>query len=157
MLIVMDNLNAAKPDESAAIFAASGLVPPPSDTPPPPPAARGGAGFLPGGGTGGRGATPGGRGAGGMGMGRTTFTEMMFTDLIPMIERTYRVAPGRENRAMAGLSMGGGQTFTTGLQNLDRFAYLGGFSGSCGGRGATSIRRRRAAERSPMRQRSTRR
>ena len=137
MIIVMDNLNAAKPGESAAIFAARGLVPPPSDTLPPPPAARGGAGFLPGGGTGGRGATPGGRGAGGMGMGRTTFTEMMFTDLIPMIERTYRVAPGRENRAMAGLSMGGGQTFTTGLQNLDRFAYLGGFSGSCGGRGAT--------------------
>jgi enterochelin esterase family protein len=37
---------------------------------------------------------------------------------------------------MAGLSMGGMQTFTTGLNNLDRFAYLGGFSGSCGGRGA---------------------
>ena len=37
---------------------------------------------------------------------------------------------------MAGLSMGGGQTFTTGLGNLDKFAYLGGFSGSCGGRGA---------------------
>lgn len=135
MIIVMDNLNAAKPGESAAIFAARGLVPPPSDTPPPPPAARGGAGFLPGGRMAGRGTMPGGRG--GMGMGRTTFTEMMFTDLVPMIERTYRVAPGRENRAMAGLSMGGGQTFTTGLQNLDRFAYLGGFSGSCGGRGAT--------------------
>jgi enterochelin esterase family protein len=38
---------------------------------------------------------------------------------------------------MAGLSMGGGQTFTTGLNNLDKFAYLGGFSGSCGGRGQT--------------------
>jgi enterochelin esterase family protein len=61
---------------------------------------------------------------------------MMFTDLIPMVERTYRALPGRENRAMAGLSMGGMQTFTTGLNNLDRFAYLGGFSGSCGGRGA---------------------
>jgi hypothetical protein len=31
--------------------------------------------------------------------------------------------------------MGGGQTFTTALSNLDKFAYLGGFSGSCGGRG----------------------
>jgi enterochelin esterase family protein len=134
MIVVMDNLNAAKPGESAAIFAGRGLVPAPSDTPPPPPGARGGAGFLPGGGAGGRGTPPGGRG--GMGMGRTTFTEMMFADLIPMIERTYRVAPGRENRAMAGLSMGGGQTFTTALQNLDKFAYLGGFSGSCGGRGA---------------------
>ena len=31
----------------------------------------------------------------------------MLTDLVPMIERTYRVLPGRENRAMAGLPMGG--------------------------------------------------
>jgi len=60
---------------------------------------------------------------------------MMFTDLVPMIERTYRVAPGRESRAMAGLSMGGMQTFGTALANLDKFAYLGGFSGSSGGRG----------------------
>src|ERR1035437_6822997 len=69
-------------------------------------------------------------------MGRTTFTEMMFTDLIPMVERTYRALPGRESRAMAGLSMGGGQTCTTALNNLDKFAYLGGFSGSFVGRGA---------------------
>jgi len=59
----------------------------------------------------------------------------LFTDLVPMIERTYRVAPGRENRAMAGLSMGGMQSFMTVLGNLDKFAYLGGFSGSSGGRG----------------------
>ena len=63
------------------------------------------------------------------------FTEMMFTDLVPMVERTYRVAPGRENRAMAGLSMGGMQSFMTVLGNMDKFAYLGGFSGSSGGRG----------------------
>ena len=60
---------------------------------------------------------------------------MMLTDLIPMIEKTYRVLPGRENRAMAGLSMGGMQTFLTTLANLDKFAYIGGFSGSSGGRG----------------------
>ena len=64
-----------------------------------------------------------------------TFTEMMFTDLIPMIEQTYRVLPGRENRAMAGLSMGGMQSFQTVLGNLDKFAYLGGFSGNSGSRG----------------------
>ena len=52
-----------------------------------------------------------------------------------MVERTFRVAPGRENRAMAGLSMGGAQTFGTALANLDKFAYIGGFSGSSGGRG----------------------
>ena len=64
-----------------------------------------------------------------------TFTEMMLTDLIPMVERTYRVLPGRENRAMAGLSMGGMQSFRPCSRNLDKFAYLGGFSGSSGGRG----------------------
>jgi enterochelin esterase family protein len=60
---------------------------------------------------------------------------MMLTDLIPMVERSFRAAQGRENRAMAGLSMGGAQTFGTALANLDKFAYIGGFSGSSGGRG----------------------
>ena len=137
MLIVMDNLNAVKPGESGAIFAARGLVPAPGAAP----AGRGGTGaqgqaLLPGGAPNGqpsRGGVPTGRGGGGLA--RPTFTEMMLTDLIPTIERTYRALPGRENRAMAGLSMGGAQTFTTALNNLDKFAYLGGFSGSCGGRG----------------------
>jgi enterochelin esterase family protein len=131
MIVVMDNLNAVKPGESATLFAARGLVPPPSDTPPaspsrgtPPPAA------------GGRGAGPGAAGRGPVGpLGRPTYTEMMFTDLVPMIERTYRIRPGKENRAMAGLSMGGAQTFATTLTNLDKFAYIGGFSGNCGGFG----------------------
>jgi enterochelin esterase family protein len=57
-----------------------------------------------------------------------------------MVERTYRVAPGRENRAMAGLSMGGFQTFTTTLAHLDQFAYIGGFSGSTGGRGNVDLK-----------------
>ena len=52
-----------------------------------------------------------------------------------MIEKTYRVLPGGENRAMAGLSMGGMQTFLTALPNLDKFSYIGGFSGSTGGFG----------------------
>jgi enterochelin esterase family protein len=57
-----------------------------------------------------------------------TFTELMLTELIPMIESNYRALSGRENRAMAGLSMGGMQTFLTTLQHLDQFAYIGGFS-----------------------------
>jgi enterochelin esterase-like enzyme len=125
MIIVMDNLNAVKPGESAALFAARGLVPAPGAAP----VIREG--------TGAPGAQP-GRGAGrGGGFNLSAFTDMMFTDLIPAIERTYRVLPGRESRAMAGLSMGGMQTFTTALNNLDKFAYLGGFSGSCGGRGGS--------------------
>ena len=132
MIVVMDNLNAVKPGESATLFAARGLVPPPSDAPPPPPPARG---TPPG--PGGRGAGPGAAGRGGPGgpLGRATYTEMMFADLVPMIERTYRVRPGKENRAMAGLSMGGAQTFATTLTNLDKFAYIAGFSGNCSGFG----------------------
>jgi enterochelin esterase-like enzyme len=57
-----------------------------------------------------------------------TFTELMLTELIPMIESNYRALSGRENRAMAGLSMGGMQTFLTTLPHLDQFAYIGGFS-----------------------------
>ena len=115
MLVVMDNLNAVKPGEDGSVFYARAL--------------RGPAPAKPEPGGGARGAAPGGA------QRSSTFTEMMLTDLIPMIERTYRVAPGRENRAMAGLSMGGGQTFTTTLANLDKFAYIGGFSGGGAGRG----------------------
>jgi enterochelin esterase-like enzyme len=62
-------------------------------------------------------------------MGNSAFTEMMFTDLVPMIEKTYRALPGAANRAMAGLSMGGMQTHNTTMANLDKFAYIGLFSG----------------------------
>jgi enterochelin esterase family protein len=55
-------------------------------------------------------------------------TRELLTDIIPMIDRTYRVAPGRENRAITGLSMGGGQAFTMGLKHLDLFAWVGEFS-----------------------------
>ena len=128
MIIVMDNLNAVKPGDSAALYAGRGMVPDPSDHPAPPPAARGGVG-APGRGTG----APAGRGPGGAGgrgmMGNSAFTEMMLTDLIPMIEKTYRALPGAANRAMAGLSMGGMQTHNTTMANLDKFSYIGLFSG----------------------------
>lgn len=141
MLIVMDNLNAVRPGESAALYAARGTITQAVPQPPPAPGTPGapgapGAPAPPGAaGTAGRAAAAGpGRGAM-RPLASAVFTEMMLTDLIPMIERTFRVAPGRENRAMAGLSMGGMQTFTTALGNLDKFAYIGGFSGSSGGRG----------------------
>ena len=52
----------------------------------------------------------------------------LFDDVMPLMERTYKVLPGRENRAIAGLSMGGGQAFTIGLRNLDKFAWVAEFS-----------------------------
>lgn len=57
------------------------------------------------------------------------FEEMLINEVIPDIDAFYRTIPNRENRAMAGLSMGGMQTFTVGLTNLNTFSYLGIFSG----------------------------
>ncbi len=65
----------------------------------------------------------------------TAFEDVVIKDLIPMIDATYRTIPERESRAMAGLSMGGMQTFQITLKNLDKFAYIGGFSGAGGGFG----------------------
>lgn len=48
--------------------------------------------------------------------------------LIPAVERKYSVQADREHRAIAGLSMGGGQTFNFGLSHLDQFAWIGAFS-----------------------------
>ena len=58
----------------------------------------------------------------------TTFERDLFDDVIPAIESRYSVLSDREHRAMAGLSMGGGQTLNFGLAHLDRFAWLGAFS-----------------------------
>lgn len=65
----------------------------------------------------------------------TALDEVFTKDLIPLIDSTYRTIPNRESRAMAGLSMGGMQTFNIGLNHTDTFAYLGGFSGAGGGFG----------------------
>lgn len=60
------------------------------------------------------------------------FGQLVTADLIPMIDSFYRTLPDREHRAMAGLSMGGGQTLQITLANLDRFAWIGAFSGALG-------------------------
>lgn len=56
------------------------------------------------------------------------FEKDLLNDLIPFIERKYPVIRNRESRAIAGLSMGGGQSLNFGLGNLDKFAWVGGFS-----------------------------
>jgi enterochelin esterase-like enzyme len=57
-----------------------------------------------------------------------TFEKDLLKDLIPFIEKNYSVKADRESRALAGLSMGGGQSLNFGLGNLDTFAWVGGFS-----------------------------
>lgn len=60
--------------------------------------------------------------------GFATFEKDLLVDLIPYIESKYSVLTDREHRAIAGLSMGGGQTLNFGLGNLDKFAWVGAFS-----------------------------
>ncbi|MFO7446572.1 MAG: alpha/beta hydrolase-fold protein [Ignavibacteriaceae bacterium] len=56
------------------------------------------------------------------------FEKDLLNDLIPFIEKEFPVYTDRENRAIAGLSMGGGQSLNFGLGNLEKFAWVGGFS-----------------------------
>lgn len=56
------------------------------------------------------------------------FEDDLLKDLIPFIESNYAVKTQRESRALAGLSMGGGQSLNFGLAHLDTFAWVGGFS-----------------------------
>ncbi len=56
------------------------------------------------------------------------FGDVLINDLIPYIEKTYPASTDRAMRAIAGLSMGGGQTFNFGFANIDKFAYIGPFS-----------------------------
>jgi len=56
------------------------------------------------------------------------FRDALFTEVIPEIEKEYRVIKDRRSRAIAGLSMGGAESLYVGLNALDRFAWIGSFS-----------------------------
>jgi len=73
------------------------------------------------------GATP-VQGASGTPQMPNAFEDVLIGDLIPAIDAGYRTLPDRDNRAMAGLSMGGGQTLQITSKHLDRFAWIGSFS-----------------------------
>jgi enterochelin esterase-like enzyme len=60
--------------------------------------------------------------------GTPVFPNDVVEDVVPYIDKTYRTASGADNRAIAGLSMGGNQTLHIGLNNLDTFHYIGAFS-----------------------------
>lgn len=62
--------------------------------------------------------------------GTQAFGAVMVQELIPMIDKSYRTYADRDHRAMAGLSMGGSQTFAITLTHLDLFSYIGTFSGA---------------------------
>jgi enterochelin esterase-like enzyme len=113
MIVVMPNGRAS--NEPATSFSRGGRG-----------GARGGAAAP----AAGDGAAGGGRGAG-MGVefeAYAAFERELLKDLIPFIEARYSVNSDRTQRALAGLSMGGGQSLNFGLANLDAFAWVGGFS-----------------------------
>lgn len=60
----------------------------------------------------------------------SAFEEVMINEIIPMIDAKFRTIAGREHRAIAGLSMGANQTMRIIMNNLDKFASYGGFSGT---------------------------
>jgi enterochelin esterase family protein len=71
---------------------------------------------------------------------REAFVKEFVADIMPFVEKNFRVRTDRASRAIAGLSMGGGQTLNIAIPNLEKFAYVGvysaGLSGGGGGRGA---------------------
>ncbi|MBR5653586.1 MAG: esterase [Prevotella sp.] len=80
----------------------------------------------------GQGAPQGGQRPGGFGRGFggfNAFQEVLMKDIIPMVEKNYRVIADAQHRGMAGLSMGGMQTHAITLANPTTFAYVGMFSG----------------------------
>jgi len=58
----------------------------------------------------------------------SNFQKALITEVMPKVESEYRVATDRNARAIAGLSMGGSESLLTGLNNLDKFAWIGAFS-----------------------------
>ena len=67
------------------------------------------------------------------------FENDLLKDIIPFVESHYPVLADREHRAIAGLSMGGGQALTIGLRHQDLFAYIGGFSSALGGNSSARV------------------
>lgn len=58
-----------------------------------------------------------------------TLVDVFIQEIIPAIDKEFRTIPDRDHRAMTGLSMGGFHSFQVTLLNLEKFAYIGGFSG----------------------------
>ena len=75
------------------------------------------------------------------------FEQDLLEDVIPAIESRYSAQADREHRALAGLSMGGGQSLNFGLAHLDTFAWVGGFSSAPNTKAARATPSRSRAER----------
>ena len=79
------------------------------------------------------------------------FANELLTNIVPFIEGNYRVRADATHRALAGLSMGGGQAFYVGLGNKERFGSIGVFSSGLFGGINTNARRPRSTRKSKFR------
>lgn len=69
----------------------------------------------------------------------STFSNALLSEIIPQVEALYRASPRREDRAIAGLSMGGGQSIVIGLNHPEAFGWVGGFSAALGYRDLDAV------------------
>ena len=107
---ILDNLIAAKKTQPMIIVMDRGYATRPGQPPPSPMPPSGGR--VP------------------SGAANNAFEDVLVKDVIPLIDRSYRTLADRDHRAMAGLSMGGNQTFRITMAHLDLFSYIGCFSGT---------------------------
>src|SRR5262249_9113764 len=102
---ILDNLLAAKKVKPMIVVMPNSSMPRPENAPPP-----------------GSGPSPATLEA------QNRFADELLSNVIPNVEKNFRVLTNRESRAIAGLSMGGGQTLRVAPANLDKFAYIGVWS-----------------------------
>ena len=108
---IMDNLLAARKVKPMIVVMPNGSMPPVANAPV----------FVPG-------APPSPAVTAAAAAAQERFANELLTDVMPYVEKNYRVISNRDNRAIAGLSMGGGQTLRIAPSNLDKFAYIGVWS-----------------------------
>jgi enterochelin esterase family protein len=121
---ILDNLIAAKKARPMIVVMPNGSMPRPANVAPAAPGA------------------PGGTAA--MASAQDLFAEELLKNVVPYVEKNYRVLATRENRAIAGLSMGGGQTLRIAPANLDKFAYAGVWSAGVGQQQSADFEKRNA-------------
>jgi len=112
---ILDNLIAEKKAQPMIVVMPNGSLPMPANLPRPTP-----------------GVTPSPEAAAAYAAARARFVPELMKEVIPNVEKNFRVLADREHRAIAGLSMGGGQTLQVITANPDKFAYVGVWSAGIG-------------------------
>jgi enterochelin esterase family protein len=124
---IMDNLLAEKKARPMIVVMPNGSLPRPANVAAATPGAARGPEF-----------------AAAMAGAQERFTNELMMEIVPFVEKNLRALPGRENRAIAGLSMGGGQTLRVIVSNPEQFAYVSVWSAGIGGQNAGEWEKRNA-------------